>query len=129
MAASNRSILYPSVTSSFVFSQAFEGLPSWLSFGKLRAAYAEVGSDNVDPYSNALFYAVDNNAFPNPAGQLVPVGGINATIVPNKNLRPLRIQEAEVGLELKLFNNKVGFDFTYYHKTTNDQILAAQISD
>nr|WP_293842834.1 SusC/RagA family TonB-linked outer membrane protein [uncultured Arsenicibacter sp.] len=129
LAPSNRSILYPSLTGSFVFSQAFENLPPWLSFGKIRAAYAQVGSDNVNPYSNALYYQVDNNSFPNPSGQLVPVGGINASVVPNKNLRPLRIQEAEIGLELKLFNNKVGFDFTYYHKTTNDQILAAQISD
>lgn len=129
LAPSNRSILYPSLTGSFVFSQAYENLPPWLSFGKIRAAYAQVGSDNVNPYSNALYYQVDNNSFPNPSGQLVPVGGINASVVPNKNLRPLRIQEAEVGLELKLFNNKVGLDFTYYHKTTNDQILAAQISD
>ncbi|GAB3694639.1 TonB-dependent receptor [Spirosoma flavus] len=129
LAESNRSILYPSVTGSFVFSQAFPKLPEWVSFGKIRAAYAQVGSDNVAPYSNALYYQVDNNSFPNPAGQLVPVGGINASTVPNKNLRPLRIEEAEVGLELKLFNNKLGVDFTYYHKTTNDQILAAQVSD
>ncbi|MPR33750.1 SusC/RagA family TonB-linked outer membrane protein [Salmonirosea aquatica] len=129
LAPANRSILYPSVTGSFVFSQAFEGLPAWLSFGKLRAAYAQVGSDNVNPYSNALYYAVDNNSFPNPSGQLVPVGGINASTVPNKNLRPLRVKEAEVGMELKLFQNKIGFDFTYYHKITEDQILAAQISD
>lgn len=129
LAPSNRSILYPSITGSFVFSQAFSNLPSWVSFGKLRAAYAQVGSDNVNPYSNALFYAVDNNSFPNPSGQLVPVGGINASVVPNKNLRPLRIKESEAGLELKLFNNAVGLDFTYYHKITEDQILAAQISD
>ena len=129
LAPANRSILYPSVTGSFVFSQAFDGLPTWLSFGKLRAAYAQVGSDNVNPYSNALYYAVDNNSFPNPSGQLVPVGGINASTVPNKNLRPLRVKEAEVGMELKLFQNKIGFDFTYYHKITEDQILAAQISD
>ena len=129
LAPANRSILYPSVTGSFVFSQAFDNMPTWLSFGKLRAAYAQVGSDNVDPYSNALYYAVDNNQFPNPSGQPVPVGGINASVVPNKNLRPLRIQEAEVGLELKLFQNKIGFDFTYYHKLTDDQILAAQVSD
>ncbi len=129
LAPTNRSILYPSLTGSFVFSQAFDNMPSWLSFGKLRAAYAQVGSDNVDPYSNALYYAVDNNQFPNPSGQSVPVGGINATVVPNKNLRPLRIQEAEVGLELKLFQNRIGFDVTYYHKLTDDQILAAQVSD
>ena len=129
LAPANNSILYPSATASFVFSQAFEGLPAWLSFGKLRAAYAQVGSDNVAPYSNALYYQVDNNSFPTPAGTLVPLGGINASVVPNKNLRPLRIQEAEVGVELKLFQNKIGFDFTYYHKTTDDQILQAQISD
>ena len=129
LAPQNRSILYPSVTGSFVFSQAFDNLPTWLSFGKLRAAYAQVGSDNVAPYSNALYYGVDNNSFPNPSGALVPLGGINASVVPNKNLRPLRIQEAEVGVELKLFQNRVGFDFTYYSKITNDQILAAQISD
>lgn len=129
LAPASRSILYPSVTGSFVFSQAFDNVPTWLSFGKLRAAYAQVGSDNVDPYSNALYFGVDNNAFPNPSGTLVPVGGINATQVPNRNLRPLRVQEAEVGVELKLFQNKVGFDFTYYRKITDDQILAAQISD
>lgn len=129
LAPQNRSILYSSVTGSFIFSQAFPNLPAWITFGKLRAAYAQVGSDNVNPYSNALYYAVDNNSFPNPTGQLVPVGGINASTVPNKNLRPLRIKEAEAGLEMKLFNNLLGFDLTYYHKTTDDQILAAQISD
>ncbi|GAB3938304.1 SusC/RagA family TonB-linked outer membrane protein [Larkinella terrae] len=125
----NRSILYPSVTGSFVFSQAFSNLPTWLTFGKLRAAYAQVGDDNVSPYSNALFYAVNNNNFPTPSGQLVPVGGINASSVPNRNLRPLRVSEAEAGVELKFFNNRLGLDFTYYRKITEDQILATQVSD
>ncbi|GAB3271221.1 TonB-dependent receptor [Larkinella harenae] len=125
----NRSILYPSITGSFVFSQAFSNLPTWLTFGKIRAAYAQVGDDNVSPYSNALFYAVNNNNFPTPAGQLVPVGGINASSVPNRSLRPLRVSEAEVGAELKFFNNRLGLDFTYYRKVTEDQILATQISD
>ncbi|AWV99308.1 SusC/RagA family TonB-linked outer membrane protein [Arcticibacterium luteifluviistationis] len=129
LAAANRSILYPSATGSFVFSQAFNNLPSWLNFGKFRAAYAEVGSDNVNPYSNALYYAVDNNSFPNPSGQLVPIGGVNASVVPNRNLRPLRVKEAEFGIEMKIIENKVGLDFTYYNKITEDQILAAQISD
>ncbi len=129
LAPANRSILYPSATGSFVFSQAFDNMPNWLNFGKLRAAYAQVGSDNVAPYSNALYYAVDNNSFPNPSGQLVPIGGVNASVVPNKNLRPLRVKEAEFGIEMKIIENKVGLDFTYYHKITEDQILAAQISD
>lgn len=129
LSPANRSILYPSVTTSFIFSDVFDNLPSWISYGKVRAAYAEVGDDNVAPYSNVLYYSVNNNLFPNPAGQTIPVGGINANLIPNTNLRPLRVSEAEVGVELRLFNNRVGFDLTYYRKITNDQILAAQVSD
>ena len=129
LSPANRSILYPSVTASFVFTDAFENMPSWLTYGKLRAAYAEVGDDNVAPYSNVLYYSVNNNLFPNPSGQLIPVGGINASQTPNANLRPLRVAETEIGVELKFLNNRLGLDLTYYRKITNDQILPAQISD
>jgi TonB-linked SusC/RagA family outer membrane protein len=121
----NRSILYPSVSGSFVFSQAFMTAPSWLSFGKLRAAYAQVGSDtDVAPYSNNLFYGINANLF---GGQ--PVGGSSGTTVPNAGLRPMRTAETELGLELKLFNNRVGLDAAVYQKITTDQIVSAQISD
>ncbi|MBI0401840.1 SusC/RagA family TonB-linked outer membrane protein [Cyclobacterium marinum] len=129
LAPANRSIMYPSVATSFVFSQAFQNLPEWLYFGKFRMAYAEVGDDNVSPYSNALFYAVDNNLFPNPDGLPSPLGRVNASTVPNTNLKPLRVQETEIGMELRLFDEKLNLDFAYYHKITNDQILATQISD
>jgi outer membrane receptor protein involved in Fe transport len=129
LAPGNRSILYPSATGSFVFSQAFANMPSWLSFGKLRAGYSQVGDDNVAPYSNALYYNISNNLYPNPGGQLVPVGGITTNSIPNRNLRPLRVSEAEAGVDLRLFNNAIGFDFTYYRKITEDQILNTQVSD
>lgn len=130
LAPSNRSILYPSVSGSFIFSQAFkEKLPDWLSYGKARLAFAQVGDDNVAPYSNVLYYSVNNNLFPNPSGQSVPVGGINTSQIPNPDLRPLRVTETEAGVELRLFNNKVGIDLTYYHKVTKDQVLSIQVSD
>ncbi|MFD1142125.1 SusC/RagA family TonB-linked outer membrane protein [Larkinella insperata] len=130
LAPGNRSILYPSVTGSFVFSQAFNNLPGWLNFGKVRAAYAQVGSDgDVAPYSNNLFYSVAANLFPNPSGLGQPVGNITSGTVPNATLKPSRTAESEVGLELKLFNSRVGVDLTYYNKTTSDQIVAAQTSD
>lgn len=130
LAPANRSILYPSVNGSFVFSQAFENLPNWLSYGKVRAGYAEVGSDgDVAPYSNNLFFGVNNNLFANPAGGLQPVGTIPSGTVPNANLKPMRVSEFEVGAEMKFFENRLGLDFTYYNKTSRDQILQAQISD
>ncbi|GAB3809826.1 TonB-dependent receptor [Spirosoma humi] len=130
LSPANRSILYPSVTGSFVFSQAFNKLPSWLNFGKFRAAYAEVGSDgDVGPYSNNLFYAVNANLFPNPAGNGQPLGYITSNTVPSTTLKPSRVAETELGLELKLFNNRVGLDVAVYNKITSDQIVAKQSSD
>lgn len=126
----NRSILYPSVSASYVFSQSFSSAPEWLSFGKVRAAYAEVGSDtDVPPYSNVLFYSVNSNLIANPSGALQPVGGSSGSTVPNPNLRPMRTNETEMGLEMKMFDNRVSFDLSVYRKITIDQIVQAQISD
>ena len=130
LSPANRSILYPSANASFIFSEAFEGMPKWLSFGKIRAGYSQVGSDNaVGPYADNLFFGVNNNLFPNPSGAGQPVGSIPSGVVPNANLRPSRVEEAEFGIEAKLFENRIGLDLTYYDKITNDQILASQISD
>jgi TonB-linked SusC/RagA family outer membrane protein len=130
LSPANRSILYPSVSASYVFSQSFKNAPKWLNFGKVRAAYAEVGSDtDVPPYSNMLFYGVNSNLIGNPSGSMQPVGGASGSTVPNPNLRPMRTGETEFGLEMKLFDNRVGFDLSVYRKITTDQIVQAQISD
>ena len=130
LSPANRSIFYPSVSGSYVFSQAFDNMPSWLTFGKLRAAVAEVGSDtDVSPYSNNLFYGINPNLFANPAGALQPVGGGQGNVVPNAGLKPMRTRESEIGLELKMFNSRVTLDMAAYQKLTSDQIVSAQISD
>ncbi len=131
LSPANRSILYPSITASFVFSQAFaNALPDWVSFGKIRAGYAEVGSDtDVSPYANNLFYNIDPQQFPSPNGVGQPLANISGRTVPNADLRPMRVSEVEFGLELKMFSNRVGLDLTYYDKLSSDQILRAQTSD
>jgi outer membrane receptor protein involved in Fe transport len=109
-----------------VFSESFASKPSWLDFGKFRAAYAAVGSDtDVSPYSNRLLYGVNPQLY---ASQ--PVGYyINPQIVPNPNLKPMTAEETELGLEMKMFNSRVNFDLAVYRKVTTDQIVRAQISD
>lgn len=129
LSPANRSIMYPSLTGSFVFSQAFANLPNWITFGKIRVAYAEVGSDtDVQPYANNLFYNINQQQFPNSNGIAQPVGSISGSVVPNDNLRPMRVTEKEIGLEMTLFDN-LRFEVSYYDKLSSDQILQAQISD
>jgi TonB-linked SusC/RagA family outer membrane protein len=128
LSAANRSILYPSVSASYVFSEHFQ--PAWLSFGKLRIGFAQVGSDtDVPPYADQLFYAINPLLLPNPSGAAQPVGGPNTTTLPNANLRPMGIAETEIGLELKMFKSRVNLDMSAYRKITTDQIVQAQISD
>jgi outer membrane receptor protein involved in Fe transport len=128
LSPANRSILYPSASLSYVFSENLQS--EWLSFGKFRVGYAEVGSDtDVPPYAGQLFYNINGNLLPNSTGALQPVGGPNGSTVPNANLRPMRIAETEVGLDLKMFKSRVNLDVAAYRKITTDQIVQAQISD
>jgi TonB-linked SusC/RagA family outer membrane protein len=114
--------LYPSVSSSFVFSDALDTKPSWLTFGKLRVAYAEVGGD-TDPYSNSLYYGISTNQL-NGLG----IGSISTSVSPNPNLRPLKVKETEVGLDLRTFDSRVNLDISFYRKNTIDEILNVAIS-
>jgi TonB-linked SusC/RagA family outer membrane protein len=124
----NRSILYPSVSGAYVFSETLKNIP-WLNFGKIRIGYAEVGSDgDVSPYSDQLFYNVNANLINNPSGTPVPVAN-SGTSVPNPNLKPSRVSETEIGLELKMFKSRVNIDLAVYKKITKDQIVQVQISD
>ncbi|MFY0650703.1 MAG: SusC/RagA family TonB-linked outer membrane protein [Cyclobacteriaceae bacterium] len=118
-----RSIMYPSLTGSWVFSQTFASLPDWFSFGKIRAGYSEVGSDSdVAPYSDQLFYNVNPLTLNGS-----PIGSVSGGTIPNPNLKPMRVIEKEFGIEAMLFDN-LELEFSGYVKTSKDQILNRQVS-
>lgn len=115
---------YPSVSGSFVFSEVLKN-QSWLSFGKLRASWAQVGSANgVNPYDGVLTYAINANQF---SGQTL--AGVSGTFAVNPFLQPFTVTENEVGLELKLLNNKLTLDVAAFNKVTTDQILDVTLSN
>ena len=119
----NNSKFYSSVSGSFVFSELLKNLP-WLSYGKLRGSWAQVGSANgVNTYEGNLTYGIGNNQF---NGQTTAsIAGTNA---PNPNLQPFTVTEKEIGLEVRLFNNKLHFDIAAFDKVTTDQVLSVQLS-
>lgn len=104
---------YPSVSANFLF---YKLLPQWdwLSYGKLRLNYAEVGND-------APIYSVTNTYVNQPA-----FNGISYYSIPsvnnNPNLKPERSKNYEFGLELGFLNNRINLDATYYHSKLYDQI-------
>ena len=128
LSAGNRSVFYPSVSGSFVFSDAFKGLPAWLTSGRLRAAYAEVGSDtDVPPFASTLGYSLNSSLFLGPGGAQ-PLGTLSSNVVPNPDLRPMRLKEYELGMNL-YFLDRITLDLTYYNRFSIDQILQAAVSN
>ena len=125
----NRSYFYPAVNVSFLFSQFVD--KSWLSYGKLRASWANVGSDE-DPYLTSFTYNPVSNAFAQYGfGVSYPFNGALAYSVPITkpafDLKPQNQKSYEVGLELKFVQNRISLDLTYYNTSTSDQIVALAV--
>ncbi len=118
----NNSYFYPSVSASFVFTDAFGGMPAWLDYGKLRAAYANVGGDTY-AYRLRLTYGLNGTSH---LGH--PRGGIAQGEIPLAGLKPYSSDEYEAGIDLRGLRNRIGLDFTYYSRETTNQILPISIS-
>lgn len=118
----HNSYIYPAVTGSFIFSEVLQDL-SWLSFGKVRLGYALVGND-ADPYQILDAYTQYTNI---DASTGTPGYHMNTTLK-NKDLKPESTTSFEAGLELSFFNNRLGFEATYYAAETKDQIMPLSVS-
>lgn len=112
----NNTYVYPSFSGSLVFSELIRR-PDILPYGKVRASWAQVGSD-TDPYQLGLVYTKSKYTYPG-----YTIGYINNTTIPNKNLKPTRTNSFEVGLETKFLNSRIGLDVTYYNQISRDQIM------
>ncbi len=115
----NNSYFYPSVSGSFIFTEALNLESDILTFGKLRGAFASVGKDADAEFINRTFSV----------GQ--PFNGIpvigNNTILPDQELTPEFTDEFEAGLDLEFWNRRIALDFTWYKKTTTDLISPVSV--
>lgn len=129
----NNSYFYPSISTAFVFTDAFQISNNILSYGKLRASYANIGND-------ATAYQADFRFFPSTTGNgqyglnlTFPYNGVLAFAktnrFPNQSLVPENKATFEVGVELGFFDGRVGLDATYFNATTTDQFFPAPIPE
>ncbi|PSR56116.1 SusC/RagA family TonB-linked outer membrane protein [Adhaeribacter arboris] len=127
----NNIYYYPSAAGSFVFSELFKDTP-WLSYGKARVNYAEVGND-AQVYSVYNTYGKQDQEINSSTRPSVgSFGSIPLFSLPNTRnnpeLKPERTKSFEAGLEMSFLTNRVGFDVTYYKSNTVDQIIPIQVS-
>jgi len=116
----SNSYFYPSVSSAFVFTDVLNVPGGFLSSGKVRASWTQVGND-TDPYQLTSVLNAQQ-----PWGTTPMFSVPNA--LPNLNLKPEQTAAWEVGADLGFFHERLGFVLTRYDRTTSNQILGVQIS-
>ncbi|MBN9380548.1 MAG: SusC/RagA family TonB-linked outer membrane protein [Chitinophagaceae bacterium] len=111
---------YPAVSLSWIFSETFKMLPSWISFGKLRGNIAALGGD-ADPFTLNPGFVF--SGYSNANGYNLPISTYSSSTVNQKNLRaPSKVSE-ELGLEMRFLKNRLGFDLSFYKDNSKNQII------
>lgn len=119
----NRSIFYPSVSASFVPTDAFAGLAnnSYLNYLKLRVGYG-TSAGYPDPYQTRNFLTTATRVGLSSSGQPLNTNSVSNRLG-NPNLLPERHNEAELGIEGRFVNNRIGVDLSLYNKNSQDLII------
>lgn len=130
----NNSYFYPSANLGFIFTDAIPTLGdlSFLDYMKLRVGYGLSGND-APPYRVTPSYAQGAVTAGIPFSDLTfPLAGVTGyeygNVLGNPNLSPEISNDFEVGMDLRFFQNRLGIDATYYHKTTDGLILRRTVA-
>lgn len=111
---------YPSASLSWIFSQTFHSrLPNWLSYGKLRGNIAALGGD-IDPFVLNPGFAFSGYTNAGGFGDQ-PMSTYSSRSTLQQNIKPLRKIAKELGLELKVLNNRLGVDLSVYRDNSRNQ--------
>lgn len=115
------SFFYPSISGAVVISELIND-QDWLSFAKIKGSWAELGNDSEGLYATSDVYAKrDPNVLGNPKFTVSNVQG-------NPNIKPEISSTWELGTELRFFDNLFNVDFTYYNRSTIDQVVQVPLS-
>lgn len=131
LAKGNRSYYYGGINGSVILSDWLNLKSKTINFLKVRGGITQVGNE-ASAYQTQTVFSINptiNN--PSPIDTGTPFNGVNTMTQGNRlgssALQPEKITEIEVGVEAKLFNNRVGIDFAWYNKVSSDQIFTVDL--
>jgi len=114
--------LYTSASLSLVLSDVMD-LGDTVSFLKLRGGYSQVAGGADSPYALSLSYGIYGQ------GHLgASLGTITGSTIPNSEITPFEKNETEFGFDLRMFDNKLSIDATYYDNETLGDIVGVSAS-
>ena len=114
--------LYTSASLSLVLSDVMD-LGDTVSFLKLRGGYSQVAGGADNPYALSLSYGIVGQ------GHLgASLGQITGSTIPNTEITPFEKNEIEFGFDVRMFDNKLSIDATYYDNETLGDIVGVSAS-
>jgi TonB-linked SusC/RagA family outer membrane protein len=131
--AANNNFFYPSVGLGWVFTELPGLKTSFLSFGKLRASFAQVGKDApvyslTTPFTNGIFADgfTSGITFPANGSSGYQISSGIATIG-NNQLKPENTYSYEGGVDLGFLNSRLTFNATAYYSKSSDVIFPVSL--
>ncbi|REE80480.1 TonB-linked SusC/RagA family outer membrane protein [Lutibacter oceani] len=119
-----RNQFYPKASMSYLVSEENfweNSFGSSINSFKIRAAWGQAGNlTAIGPFDRLSNYSA------------ISIDGTSGLIAPtrlgNADLKPERQTELEFGIDLGLFDNKLGLELTYYKQDIEDLLLARTLS-
>lgn len=117
--ANNRSYFYPSVSGSVVVNELldFGRTNGLVNMMKIRGSWAQVGHDTA-PYRIEEYLA--STLFP--GNVTIPNAKVNGT------LKPEMVSSWEIGVDLRMFHNRLNIDAAYYNSKTTNALAEMPVS-
>ncbi|MGF1558259.1 MAG: SusC/RagA family TonB-linked outer membrane protein [Flavobacteriaceae bacterium] len=123
-ASDNRGIFYPSASVSLLPTEFIPSLKgNVLNYLKIRGGIGTSANfETQSPFPVATLLNLDVRDFTDAAGANLISQEVGATLG-NPNLEPETLQEIEVGIESRWWDNRVNFDVSLFSRVTNNLII------
>jgi len=127
----SRRAWFPKGSLAWTFTKLVGEQP-WLSFGKLRIAYGEAGTEPPPYVTSGTYFSQCFGGIAQGTCVTPTQNGIGGLLTsgqkPADVLRPERSKELEAGFDLGLFHDRGDASLTYYNSKTKDVILPTPLS-
>lgn len=131
MPRNNRSFTYPSVSLGFIFTELEALKNDVLTYGKIRASYAEVGQAGTY-YPSYYRTPVYGGGFSSGTPIQYPIGSISSYIpyykIYDPNLKPQNTKSYEIGADFSFWNGLISLNYTYSRQNVKDQIFEVPLA-
>ena len=133
---------FPSVSAGWnISSESFmESTRNWLDFLKIRASWGRVGNQNISNYQYLApvkvtnthyffgpYWGANGNINADYSGELANNWGAYPNRLSNYDLKWETSESTDIGIDARLFSNRLSVTLDYYWKNTKDWLVPAPI--